>query len=388
MKKTTSFLFYFLFFGANAAYMPYLVLWFQSLDFSGAQIGVLTSLFPLLAMVGVPLWTGLADATRRHRLIMSLSMLVPIGVGLLMPELTSFLPVLILVILFAFFGTPVNAFADSATMAMLGERKELYGRVRLGGTFGWGIASLLFGALIEDHGLRLGFYSFAGVSCLALLVSQGFSFKQAESRESFLSGARTLLANHRFMLFLLMAMVCGIGLSMVNNYLFAYMEELHATRSAMGLAQTLATLSELPVLLFSSRLLKRLKPHSMLMMGMGFIVLRLLVYAAISTPQGVLVSQLMNGLTYAVVWVAGVSYVDQTAPTGISATGQGLFGSMVFGVGSAIGGFSGSMLLEGLGGRGMFGVTGLFMLVIMGVLLVLERRCAPAVEPAGVVGGK
>ncbi len=180
MKKVTSFAFYFLFFGANAAYMPYLVLWFQSLDFSGAQIGVLTSLFPLLAMVGVPLWTGLADATRRHRLIMSLSMLVPIGFGLLMPELTSFLPVLILVILFAFFGTPVNAFADSATMAMLGERKELYGRVRLGGTFGWGIASLLFGALIEDHGLRLGFYSFAGVSCLALLVSQGFSFKQAE----------------------------------------------------------------------------------------------------------------------------------------------------------------------------------------------------------------
>ncbi len=152
----------------------------------------------------------------------------------------------------------------------------------------------------------------------------------------------------------------------------------------MGLAQTLATLSELPVLLFSSRLLKRLKPHSMLMMGMGFIVLRLLVYAAISTPQGVLVSQLMNGLTYAVVWVAGVSYVDQTAPTGISATGQGLFGSMVFGVGSAIGGFSGSMLLEALGGRGMFGVTGLFMLAFMGVLMVLERRWAPA----GVVGGK
>ncbi len=377
MKKATSFAFYFLFFGANAAYMPYIVLYFQSLGFNGAQIGLLTSLSPLLAMVGSPLLTGLADSTRRHRLIMSLAMLVTIGVGVLMPESSTFLAVVLLVTLFSLFGSPVNAFADTATMSMLEARKELYGRLRLGGTFGWGIASLVFGALIEDHGLRLGFHSFAAITCLALLVSQNFSFKSSASRGSFLSGARTLLASHRYVLFLLMALVCGIGLSTVNNYFFPYMAELNATKSMMGQAQFLSTVSELPVLLVSHRILKRLKPHGMLVMGMGFIVLRLLLYAAISTPQGVLISQLMNGLTYALVWVAGVSYAAQSAPPGMSATAQGLFGATVFGVGSAIGGFSGSLLLEALGGRMMFLVVGLFLLVSLGVLLVLEKRCAP-----------
>ena len=377
MKKATSFAFYFLFFGANAAYMPYIVLYFQSLGFNGAQIGLLTSLSPLLAMIGSPLLTGLADSTRRHRLIMSLAMLVTIGVGVLMPESSTFLAVVLLVTLFSLFGSPVNAFADTATMSMLEARKELYGRLRLGGTFGWGIASLAFGALIEDHGLRLGFHSFAAITCLALLVSQNFSFKSSASRGSFLSGARTLLASHRYVLFLLMALVCGIGLSTVNNYFFPYMAELNATKSMMGQAQFLSTVSELPVLLVSHRILKRLKPHGMLVMGMGFIVLRLLLYAAISTPQGVLISQLMNGLTYALVWVAGVSYAAQSAPPGMSATAQGLFGATVFGVGSAIGGFSGSLLLEALGGRMMFLVVGLFLLVSLGVLLVLEKRCAP-----------
>lgn len=383
MKKATSFAFYFLFFSANAAYMPYLVLYYQSQHFNGAQIGLLASLSPLLAMVGAPFWTGLADATRRHRLIMSLAMAVSISVGVIFPYLTGFLPILLLVIMFAFFGSPVNSFADSATMAMLGGEKELYGRVRLGGTFGWGIASLLLGPLIENYGLRLAFGCFAGIMFLALLVSQNFSFKHAESGHSFLNGAQTLLSNRRYVLFLLMALVCGIGFATVNNYLFPYMEELDASRSQMGLAMTLSTISELPVLLFSNRLLKRLKPHGMLMLGMGATTLRLLLYAAVSTPPGVLVFQLMNGFTFAVVWIAGVSYADQSAPPGMSATAQGLFGATVFGIGSAIGGFSGSLLLEALGGRMMFLVAGLFLLVSLAVLSLFERRCPPVARNLG-----
>ena len=373
MRKYIPFAFYFLFYVAQAAYMPYLVLYFQSLQFNGPQIGILTSLSPLLMMVGMPLWTGLADATHRHRLIMSIGILVAIGVGLLMPHSTTFLPVLLLVIVFSLFGAPVSSFADTATMTMLGERKELYGRLRLGGTFGWGIASLVFGTLIEQNGLRLAFYLFAAGNFLVLLISQGLTYSRNISGSSILSGARRLLTSRRYVIFLLMALVSGIGLSSANYYLFPYMAELNATKSAMGLAQTIATISELPVLLVSPRLLKRLKPHGMLVLGMAFTVLRLLLYAAIRTPQAVLVSQLMNGLTYALIWVAGVSYADQSAPPGMSASAQGLFGATIFGIGAAIGSFTGSLLLEALGGRGMFGVMGLFMLLSLGVLLGMEK---------------
>jgi len=134
------------------------------------------------------------------------------------------------------------------------------------------------------------------------------------------------------------------------------------------------------VLLFSNRILQRLGPRRMLVLGMAATAVRLLLYAAISTPQAVIISQLMNGLTYAMVWVAGVSYANETAPPGLSATGQGLFSAMTFGVGASIGGFSGSMLLEALSGRGMFLVVGVFFVVSLGVLLWLERRCPPVAK--------
>ena len=382
MKKATSFAFYFLYYGAFAAFMPYIVLYYQSLGFNGAQIGLLTSLSPLLALTGAPLLTGLADSARRHRLVMSLAMLVTVTVIALFPLLTTFLPVLAAVVFYALLSSPVISMADSATMTALGKQPELYGRLRLGGTIGWGIASPIIGAFIQDHELRLVFYIAAAGMFLALLVSQNFSYRQSSTVHSPLSGARLLLANRRFVLFLLMALASGIGLSTVNNYLFPYMEELHISKSLMGVSMTLSSVSELPVLLFSNRLLKRLKPHGLLVLGMGMTALRLLLFAAASSATEVLVFQLINGLTFGAVWVAGVSYAEQSAPPGLSASAQGLFSAVVFGVGAAIGGFAGSLLLEALGGRLMFLVAGVFVLLSMGVLLLLERRCSSAAAPA------
>lgn len=381
MKKATSFAFYFLYYGAFAAFMPYVVLYYQSLGFNGAQIGLLTSLSPLLALVGAPLLTGLADSARRHRLVMSLAMLVTVTVIALFPLLTTFLPVLAAIFFYALLSSPVISMADSATMTALGKQPELYGRLRLGGTIGWGIASPIIGAFIQDHDLRLVFYIAAAGMFLALLVSQNFSYRQASTVHSPLSGARLLLANRRFVLFLLMALASGIGLSTVNNYLFPYMEELHISKSLMGVSMTLSTISELPVLLFSNRLLKRLKPHGLLVLGMGMTALRLLLFAVASTATEVLVFQLINGLTFGAVWVAGVSYAEQSAPPGLSASAQGLFSAVVFGIGAAIGGFAGSLLLEALGGRLMFLVAGVFVLLSMGVLLLLERRCSKTPIP-------
>ena len=64
---------------------PFIILYFQELGFSGAQIGLLAGMAPLVTMVGAPLWTGLADAKGRHKLIMSLTILGAVGVRLHLP---------------------------------------------------------------------------------------------------------------------------------------------------------------------------------------------------------------------------------------------------------------------------------------------------------------
>ncbi len=106
MRKIWPFSFSFVSFMGTAFVLPFLVLYYQGLGFSGAQIGLLTGLTPLITLFAAPLWTGLADATRRHRLIMSATLLLGAGTIALFPFFKLFAPILLLAVLFNLFFAP------------------------------------------------------------------------------------------------------------------------------------------------------------------------------------------------------------------------------------------------------------------------------------------
>ena len=163
MRKLWPFTFNFLLFAAIASVSPFIVLYYQGLGFTGTQIGLLTGITPLITFFSTPLWTGLADATRRHRLMMSLAILVGVITLFVFPLLNAFVPVLLIAVLLYIFVAPVTPFADSATMFMLADEKEMYGRIRLGGTIGYGLAAPIAGVLVQNHGLRFAFWGCARI---------------------------------------------------------------------------------------------------------------------------------------------------------------------------------------------------------------------------------
>jgi PPP family 3-phenylpropionic acid transporter len=373
MKKLWPFTFNFLLFAASACVSPFIVLYYQGLGFTGMQIGLLTGITPLITFFGAPLWTGLADATRRHRLIMSVTILGGVMVLFVFPLLHAFVPVLLIAILLNVFFAPTTSFADSATMSMLADKKELYGRIRLGGTIGYGLAASISGMLVQDHGLKFAFWACATLSLLAFIASQKLVYGQSKAVGSTRDQVSALLKNPRWLPFLTVAFAGGMTLAALNNYLFPYMKELGANESTMGLALTIGTISEVPALFFANRLIKRLKSYRLLMLAMVLTGIRLLFYAASGIPGLVLFIQLLNGLTFPTMWVAGVAYADENAPAGMKTTAQGLFGAMVMGVGMAVGGLIGGSLLESIGGRGLYLVFGVIVLATVAIAALIQR---------------
>jgi PPP family 3-phenylpropionic acid transporter len=373
MKKIWPFTFYFLYFAAFASLLPYFVLFYQGLGFNGTQIGLLTGVPPLITLFGAPFLSGVADSTRRHRLIMGLGIGVAIGVMMIMPSLSAFAIVFIFIMIFNIFMSPVSPLADSATMSMLGEERAMYGRIRMGGTIGWGLFAPIAGAVVENYGLRLGFLMFSLIMFLNFFVSQQFRFGRAEEQESNSGGIRTLLANRQWVFFLILSFVGGVGTFSVVSYLFPYMAELGANESQMGLALTISTLTELPVFFFGHRLVRRFGSNSLFLIALVLIGIRSLLYAAIDTPFQIYFVQAFSGMIFPVMWLAGVSYADENAPPGLKSTAQGVFGAMTFGFGSALGGFVGGLLLESIGGRGMFFVMGMVILVGLVIIEGIKR---------------
>ncbi len=374
MKKANSFTFYFLFFAAMSCLLPYMVLYYQSLGFTGAQIGLLSGISPLITLVAAPFWTGIADTTHRHKLVMSIALIAAAASAALYPFLSALLPVILLMAFYSFFGSSASSLSDSATLTMLGREKAMYGRVRLGGTIGWAITAPVAGWLVQNYGIKYTFWSYSALMFLAMLVSLSFFYGERVGGPVLQSGMRKLLANRHWVIFLLIAFVSGAGFATVNNFLFPYMETLNASKTTMGYALTISTFAEIPVFFFSNRMIRRLKAYGFLVLGVLITGIRLLLYSVLYSPEAVLISQLINGLTYPIVWAAGVSYANENAPPGLSATAQGLFGAMIFGFGAAAGGFAGGMLLEYVGAHKMYLSMGLFLLACLSVFTLIERR--------------
>ena len=378
MKKIWPFSFYLLYFGAGACVFPYFVLYYQGLGFSGAQIGILSAISPLITLAGAPFWTGIADSTRRHKLVMSLAILVCTGLVASYPFVGTFAVVLALGSLFAFMIAPVNSLADAATMSMLGDQKNMYGRVRVGGAIGWGVIAPLSGIVIDRFGLDWAFWSYAVLMFIGFLVSQQFVFGHSAHSVSLRHGLRELFSHRRLVLFLVTTFVGGMALMSINSFLGAHMAALGLRKSAIGFALGLATVSEVPMLFYADRLLVRLKPHGLLILSMVATSLRLFLYAIFTTEAGILGFQLLNGFTFAALWVAGVSYVNEIAPPGLSATAQGIFSATVFGFGAAVGGFLGAILVERVGGAQMFAIFGALLFAALIAYILMERRLSRA----------
>ena len=68
----------------------------------------------------------------------------------------------------------------------------------------------------------------------------------------------------------------GTLIGCTGNFLFIFLEEIGGSKSLMGLAITVSSLTSIPLLLFSNVIFKNLGHPNVLVVGMAFYVIRLI----------------------------------------------------------------------------------------------------------------
>jgi PPP family 3-phenylpropionic acid transporter len=348
MAKT----FYFLIYAAWACLLPFLTLYYRGLDLSGREIGALTAIFPLVGMVGTTIWGMAADITGRHRLFFLLAIVGSWIMVFMMTRVDTFLKLLPIVIVYAFCFSPVMPFFDNAVLDRYGESG--YGHQRVWGSYGWGLGGAAAGAIIAASGLAWAFISFLALYIPLFLVATRMPMSPYKTTSNFWGELRLLLAQRAWFFFLAVATVESLSLNIFLNYLFLYLDAMGTSSRIMGLTLTFATISEIPIFLYSRRLLARWGPAFLLAISLLFTVIRSFAYVSITAPWQVLIISLLHGPTFALMWVAGVAYANEIAPPGLGTTAQSVFAALVMGFGSALGAFIGGMLYDATGIESIF----------------------------------
>ena len=366
--------FYFVFFGAAACLIPFLALYYQSLGLSGREIGFLSGIVPLITMVGASIWSMISDATGKHRLLFLISLCGVWLSVLLMTQAATFVQLIPVVMIYALFFSPIIPLTDNSVMAMLGEQSSEYGRIRVWGAYGWGIAAVIIGVVVERYGLQWGFAGFLSIWIFLLFIGSKLPMAVASAGGKFWQELQILLSDRSWFLFLLVALIEGMSLGIFLSFLFIYLEEIGASRTIMGFTLLTATLSEIPIFLYSRKLLKRWNAPFLLALSLLFTVIRAFAYVNMTAPWQVLIINLLHGLTFSLMWTAGVAYANQLAPPGLGATAQGVFAGTVMGLGSALGAFSGGIIYDAYGAVVAFQWAGFASLMALILFVWVNRR--------------
>jgi MFS transporter, PPP family, 3-phenylpropionic acid transporter len=369
--------FYFLYFGAWACLAPFLSVYYKGLGFSGSQIGFLASISPLTTLIAASFWSGLADATQHHKRIL-LTAVAGSAFSILALSLVNMYWLMIpIVACSAFFTAPIIPLIDNSTLALLGDRQDQYGKQRFWGAVGWGLTGPVTGWVVGNFGIRWAFACF--LIFAVFLFFSGFGVKVTRSGQTplFWPELRRLITNRVWILFLLVVFIGGSGLMVIDYFLFIFMTEIKASSALMGISLTVATLSELPVLFFSSQLLRKWGPRGLLIISLSACVLRTFGYSISTQPWQALLLQLLHGLSFSAMWIAGVSFANQIAPEGLGTTALSLFTGTAMGLGGITGAILGGALLDRFGGAGMFRVTSMYVLAGLVLFIAAGKIITP-----------
>jgi PPP family 3-phenylpropionic acid transporter len=274
---------------------------------------------------------------------------------------------------YALFFAPILPIIDRSVLDVLGDNRDQYGKQRLWGAVGWGVTAPIVGFLVDQRGLDWAFYSSAILFGVLLLFGYLTPISNLVVKEKFWQGLKKLFGNWPVIIFFGVALGGGMGLSMIHHYLFLFLDSLGASNVMMGWALTFATISELVILFFSDRILRRLGARRLLLFSLLALSVRLIVYSLIANPAWILVFQLLHGPTFAALWIAGVAYVSEIAPVGLRNTSQGLLTGLVMGLGSTLGAIVGGILYDSVGFSNMYLWTGFGVFVLM-ILFILGCR--------------
>lgn len=352
---------------AWGALFPFLNLHYRRLGLSGVQIGTLSALTVAVGTGGALVMSGFADRYRAHRLVLVAAMGAAIGAVLGLSGAGTYGGILVWAATLAVVGSPISPLVDRAAVEASARSEGGYGRLRVWGTVGWALSTVLLGEVARRGGLGWTFRGYALFMGGALLVALTMPIAASGAGGSAAEILRQLRVP-RTALFLGGVFLLGVTLGAGGNFLSLYLEDLGATETVVGLAWTVVTLSEIPVMWGAKRLLDRLGALPVVTGSVLLFALRWFLLSLAPSPAWALATQLLHGGAFAAFLAGGVLEISALAPPGATTTALAVFNTLAFGVSSTVGAVLGGYLCDTLGLRALFQILALGCLVAVAVL--------------------
>lgn len=364
---------YFWFYAGIACWGPYVVLYYQHIGLSGAQIGMLNAIIPLGMAFFAPFWSSMADLRGAHRALLTMALLATAGVAALLSSATSFWMVLPLILVFALLGTTASPIIDSYGVTIGAQQGMGFGQLRLWGSIGYTMVVWIIGAAMGGTVTTLFLWCYAACLLLTGLAVLGLPKREKSLSQSRWAGASALLRRMDVRVLLFTVFLLAISSNGVFALFGIYVAQMGGSTALLGVASAVAAISELPILFLGRRLTARLGSRKMLIVALSFFCMRIGLYSLIPSAPWILAVQVLHSFSFGMYLMASVTMMNELVEQQFAATAQSLLASaMAFGQMS--GAIINGILLDWIGILDIYRVATLIMLVALAAFIIGSRR--------------
>jgi PPP family 3-phenylpropionic acid transporter len=371
-------------YAAIAVYFTYLNVYFRGVGLSGTEIGWINMASALVGVASAVLWGSLADRTGRPRFLIAAGAVGALLVTQLIPMVDGFGVYLLLSVLGGVFNAAPMTLADSTTLAWLGDRREDYGRYRLGGSVGYILVGMGIGFVFDWLGLRWMFPLY-GVLMLAFAAVALFLPDLPVRSEARAPGAvGAMMRRPAWIVLILSIFLIWIASYATITFLGVVLDAQGGSQALIGIASTVGAVIEVPFMMFSPLLLRKFGPARLMVIAIALQVLRFLLLAWLPSPEWAIPFNALNGPAFVLWWNSALTLSNRMAPPGLAGTAQGLIASTMS-LGGVVSALLAGVLFDRLGPAGLFLVMALctftaLVLFSAGNMRAFQKEAAPSLK--------
>lgn len=373
MKNITKifFTYYFLFYGSLPMYSIFIPIILKEKGFSQTKIGMLLSLAPIIAIVSMPIWGAITDRMKSKNRVLKYILIFSGLSMLIFSKVNIHSYIFIAYGIFSFFNSSTISLGDTIALESLEKINGNYGSVRLGGTVGYAVMAILAGKIASYN------QSYVFVAYFILMIATLITLGKVPTIKGHMSSdnkgsIKDILRNKEILMMLVFNLLIFITICFYNSFFSLYYNTLTKDRTLLGIAYSIAALSEVPFLLNANKIIRKIGIYKLMISAFFITGIRWILMGMNYNPYVALGLQVLHGWGFMVFMYVIVIYIHNNVDEKLKTTGQslvGVFGSL--GIASIIGNQVGGYLCDKMDINTVFIYCGIFMIMIMFLFIVI-----------------
>lgn len=271
------------------------------------------------------------------------------------------------------FTTAVIPLSDAILIARSLKEGYSYSIIRLGGTLGYAVMTICAGMYLKTRPQMqfvFAFFAYMILFCFCIGLKEERNGQIVINEVVQENEQNRIFKNRDVYIVLGLAFVSQMGLSFYTGFIGPYILEKGYTQSTIGVINSISALSEVPVLFYINRMLRKHGTIKILFLSCFLMGIRILLPIR-SGIIGIVLAQLLQGVTYMTMYYSCAVYISTCVYEKYQTKGQSILNVVQLGLGAIVGNLVGGKLIRLLGyEKGYLLMAGITTLMTICALIV------------------